>query len=100
MCQREGCREAAKFAPKMRVPARGWSLERHKPAEMILGLRLCARHAAAFRPDAAMQRTLREVFAAQGLAEPDFDRLTVVSVRLDSPEFAHFEASYAAGPRH
>lgn len=104
-CEREGCDRTATHAVKICVPATGWPKEEARALSMILGIKACRDHAAAFDPaDVLLQPTPNDAdttFADAVLPAmarmsgpsipPDASRAWVVPIPLDGEEFQTFE---------
>ena len=101
-CGIKGCHGTPEWAPKLTVPARGWSIELHQPLTCIVGIPLCTVHMDGFDIfDLFHRKQLREMFqsvtTAAGKCPADVDRLQVSRVRLDSFEYLQFESTQGAG---
>lgn len=95
-CASRGCKMPALFSPKIIVPALGWSVEQHQPLSCIVALPLCKVHKANFSIFDAVKRSDIELMfrgIAAGKCPPDFARLTVAWVELDSEEYQSYESS-------
>lgn len=95
-CASRGCKMPALYVPKVIVPATGWSVEQHQPLSCIVGLSLCKVHKAKFSIFDAVKRSDIELMfrgIAAGKAPPDFSRLSVAWVELDSEEYRSYESS-------
>ena len=89
-CEATGCVHDAKWAPKINVPAEGWSVEQHQPLQMILGLGLCEPHFVELKiEDYSTSPELRQLFEimATGKCAPDFARAWFSKVSVNSNEF-------------
>lgn len=100
-CDQVGCKQEAKYAPKICVPAMGWSIAMHQPLAAIMGLKLCEKHCRKFPAkdqfyNEETRETWRTIFEIMARATgssipPDFERAFVTVVRLDSEEFLILE---------
>lgn len=96
-CAWEGCPLPARFAPQLRVPAKGYALNRVRPLRLICTIVLCDQHIGSITPEILLNDALRENFekaAAQGSGgtlRPDFMRAWVHPVSINSPEYKKHE---------
>lgn len=104
-CQRDGCDQPARYAPKLFVPATGGPQSESKAACVIIGLCVCVDHRDGLKDlqfieellGPELRNAIRAMIGTWSWIPPDFSRAWVRPIRCDSPEFREFEQQQAAG---
>lgn len=105
-CTGKDCKNDATCVPKLRVPAKGYSLVRHSALGLILDLPLCATCFKAMTIEGFigendnLKKTVTAAMTAQGKVEPDFDRAWLEVTHLNSPEYARMQRAQVQGRPH
>ena len=88
-CNHKGCTNNASCAPRLNVPAVGWSIEMHQPVRAVMDLPICKDCRDTIKVEDFLQDNLKEVIRilTRGKCPPDFERAWFDFVRLDSKEF-------------
>lgn len=101
-CSVTGCPHKGEWAIRARIPAKGWSLDLHRPLSILVGMPLCRDHASeqnllATFPD--LREVVVRILDGAGYAAPDFERAWVEAIRRTDPEYLEFERQQAGRPQ-
>lgn len=90
-CMRIDCDREATSIPMLRVPALGWPLKFHTPAELIVRIKCCKEHFEELAPEELLTPEIKEMctlfLQSTGRAHADFTRCELVAIGLDDPRY-------------
>ncbi len=95
-CMTTGCPHDAKWAPKINVPAEGWSVEMHQPLSFTMSLAVCdacwpdLKASDFVGPELEKEKgNMRQIarLMTKGKCPPDFERAWLSKVSINSNEY-------------
>jgi len=100
-CCKDGCQRTATHVPLVTVPAAGWPLALHIPAEIIFNLPSCRDHVSTLTLDEIFTDRNRQItvdaFKQSKRVLPDFDRAIIGTLSMADGKYQGFVRRILSG---